>query len=90
MLATRFLAVNITVLSSAGPNSARASTVHDLVTYCSSSIDSSDYSYCVGVMVGPEDLAKVATFNELRQQSQKIHFLFLTILKRANRSQTHV
>jgi hypothetical protein len=44
--------------------------VRDLVTFCSSAIDSSDYSYCIGVMVGAEDLARVATFNEVRQQSK--------------------
>jgi hypothetical protein len=74
MFATRFLAVSIAVLSNAGPNNATASTVHDLITYCSSSIDSSDYSYCIGVMVGAEDLAKVAAFNELREQSQQDTF----------------
>jgi hypothetical protein len=74
MFATRFLAVSIAVLSSAGPNSATASTVLDLVKFCSSTIDSSDYSYCIGVMVGAEDLAKVAPFNELRQQSQQDTF----------------
>ena len=56
MFITRFLAMSIAVLLSVGSNNATASTVHDLVTYCSSSIDSSDYSYCIGVMAGPRTL----------------------------------
>jgi hypothetical protein len=65
MFATRFLAVSIAALSSAGPNSATASTVHDLIKHCSSSIDSSDYSYCLGVMSGAEDMAGFVIGNEL-------------------------
>jgi Rap1a immunity proteins len=64
MLATRFLAVSIVVFSSAD-HSATASTVRDLVKYCSSSIDTSDYSYCLGVMAGAEDLAAFAIGDDL-------------------------
>jgi hypothetical protein len=74
MFATRFLAVSIAALSSAGPSSATASTVRDLAKYCSSTIDSSDYSYCLGVMSGAKDLATVATANELLRQSRQDPF----------------
>jgi hypothetical protein len=64
MFATRFLAVSIAVFSSAD-HSATASTVRDLVKYCSSSIDTSDYSYCLGVMAGAGDMAGFVIGNEL-------------------------
>jgi hypothetical protein len=73
MFATRFLAVSIAFLSSAD-HSATASTVRDLAKYCSSSIDTSDYSYCLGVMAGAKDLATVATATELLRQSRQDPF----------------
>ena len=49
MFIARSLAVGIAVLLGIGPNIAAASTVRDVVKSCLSSIDSPDYSYCLGV-----------------------------------------
>jgi hypothetical protein len=70
MSITRSIAVSIAIFWGITPNIAAASTVSNVVKYCSSAIDSSDYLYCLGLMVGAEDLAIVATSNELIQQSQ--------------------
>jgi hypothetical protein len=74
MLNTRATATIIAVLLSVEPNIATSSTVGDLVKSCVSSIGSADYSYCIGVMAGAEDVATVATANELRQQPQQDTF----------------
>jgi hypothetical protein len=70
MSITRSIAMSITFLFGITPNIAASSTVSNAVKYCSSSIDSSDYSYCLGLMAGAEDLTISATSNELIQQSQ--------------------
>ena len=52
--ATRFIAL-IALLLSTEPNATKAATVRDLLKSCGSSLDSADYSYCLGVMDGAED-----------------------------------
>lgn len=69
MFIIRFLAVSIAVILGAEPNSAASSTVRDVVKSCLSEIDSPDYSYCLGVMEGAEDMAIAATGSELLQHS---------------------
>jgi hypothetical protein len=84
---TRFLALSIAVLLSVGP-SATASTVHDLAKYCSSTIDNSDYSYCLGVMAGLKTWLLSPPPTNCSDNRARIRFLFLIILKRASRSPT--
>jgi hypothetical protein len=74
MVNTRATATAIAILLCLEPNIAKSSTVGDLVKSCGSSIDSAGYSYCLGVMSGAEDMASVATFNELHQQSKQETF----------------
>jgi hypothetical protein len=64
----RFLAVSIAILLGIEPNIAASSTVRDVVKSCLSSIDSSQYSYCLGVMAGAKDIAVTAAGYELIQQ----------------------
>jgi Rap1a immunity proteins len=67
MLNTRAIATVIAILLSVEPNIATSSTVGDLLKYCSSSLNSPDYSYCLGVMDGAEGMAIMATVFELMQ-----------------------
>jgi|SRR5579871_3137783 len=65
MFATRFIALGVALLLIAEPHTTEAATVRDLLKYCRSSIDSAEYSFCLGVMDGAADLAAFATGNEL-------------------------
>lgn len=70
MFIARLLAVSIAVLLGIEPHTAMSSTVRDLVKYCLSAIDSSDYSYCLGVMAGAEEMITLAGSYELLQQAK--------------------
>jgi hypothetical protein len=49
------------LLLSTEPNATKAATARDLLKSCGSSLDGADYSYCLGVMDGAEDVAIVAS-----------------------------
>jgi hypothetical protein len=70
MFAPRLIIPGIALLLSAEPHTSEARTVRDLLKSCESSLDSVDYSYCLGVMDGAEDIALAAVVNELRESQQ--------------------
>jgi hypothetical protein len=72
MSATRFIVIGIALLLSAEPHTTEAATVRDLLKSCGSSLDSADYSYCLGVMDGSEDVAIVASGDELLAHSREL------------------